>query len=304
MAAARTMSATEWALLAVLSVLWGGSFLFVAVAVAELPPLTLVLARVALAALALQLVAVVTGQHRAIQGRWPAFAGMGLLNNVIPFSLIFWSQTRITGGLASVLNATAPLWTVLLAHWLTRDERLTAGRLAGVLVGLVGVAVMVGPSALTGLGGDLLSQLAVLVAALSYAFSGIYGCRFKGLPPLVTAARQLTSSAVMMLPIALIADRPWLLKAPSSTAMAAVLALALLSTAAAYVIFFRILLKAGATNILLVTFLIPPSAMLLGHVFLAEPVEPRQLAAMALIGLGLAAIDGRPLARLRRRAPA
>lgn len=300
MGSARSMTAAEWGLLGFLSLLWSGSFLFNAVAVAELPPLTLVLCRVALAALALLLVARAAGLAVPRTGAaWLAFATMGLLNNVIPFSLIVWSQTRITGGLASVLNATAPLWTVLLAHWLTRDERLTAGRLGGVVLGLVGVAVMVGPAALSGLGGDMLPQLAVLAAAVLYALSGIYARRFHGLPPLVTAASQLAAASLMLLPLALVVDRPWTLPLPGPATLGAVAGLAFLSTALAYVIFFRILLRAGATNILLVTLLIPPTTMLLGHLVLGEPIVGRQLLATALIGLGLAAIDGRPLARVR-----
>ena len=298
--AGMTMTPVEWALLIVLSILWGGSFFFVEVALDGLPPFTLVLGRVALAALALHAIVLASGQRMpGAPGIWLAFLVMGALNNLLPFSLIVWGQTQITSGLAAILNATTPLWTVVLAHLLTRDERLTAGRLAGVLLGLLGVVVLIGPPALAGLGAHLLAQFAVLAAAASYACAGIYGRRFRGRSPLVTAAGQLTGTTVMMLPLALLADRPWALPTPGLTALAALAGLALLSTAVAYVLYFHILASAGATNVLLVTFLVPVSALLLGTAILGEPFHAQQALGMGLIGLGLAAIDGRPLARLR-----
>ncbi len=299
------MGATEWLLLILLSILWGGAFLFGKVAVAELRPFTVVLGRVGLAALALLLIVRISGLRMpATPGAWAPFFALGLLNNIVPFSLIFWGQTQIASGLAAILNATTPLFGVVLAHLLTRDERLTAPRLAGVLLGLAGVAVIVGPAALHGGGLNLLAQLAVLGAALSYGCAGIYGRRFRGTPPLVTAAGQVTASALMILPVALLVDRPWQSAMPGAATWGALVGLALLGTAGAYVLYFRILATAGATNALLVTLLIPVSALLLGAAVLGEAVEPRQIAGMALIGLGLAVIDGRPLAWLRRPAPA
>jgi drug/metabolite transporter (DMT)-like permease len=298
------MSLLDWSLLLALSILWGGSFFFVGVAVAELPPFTIVLLRVAIAALALHVVLRVTRTAMPWDGNtWAAFFGMGLLNNAIPFSLIVWGQTQIASGLASILNATTPLFTVLVAHMLTADERLTGGRIAGVLLGLAGVVVLIGPQALAGLGRDVLAQLAVLGAALSYGFAAIFGRRFKrmGMPPLATATGQVTASSVMLLPAALLIDRPWQLDAPGFEAWAAILSLALLSTALAYVLFFRILASAGAVNLMLVTFLIPVSAIVLGSAFLGEALAPSDFIGMALIGLGLAAIDGRLLARRRTR---
>lgn len=293
----KTMGVHEWLLLLTLSVLWGGSFFFNAVALADLPPLTVVLARVGLAAGVLWLVIGLAGQRpRVGMSLCLAFLAMGVLNNVIPFTLIVWGQTRIGSGLAAILNATTPLFTVVLAHWLTHDERMTPARIAGVVCGLAGVAVMIGPQALERLGLDVLAQLAVVGAAIAYAFAGIFGRRFTGTPPLVTAAGQLSASALVMLPMVLVVDRPMGLAMPSPTTWGALLGLAVLSTALAYVIYFRILARAGATNLLLVTFLIPVSALLLGIGVLGEVLRPRELAGMALIGLGLAAIDGRPLA--------
>ena len=296
----RTMTAAEWAMLLALSVLWGGSFFFTSIAVKELPLLTIVALRVGLAALMLHVTLRLLGVAMPRDGRvWAAFFGMGLLNNAIPFCLIVWGQTHIASGLAAILNATTPLFTVVVAHGLTDDERMTGNRLAGVLIGLAGVAVMIGPDALKGLGADVLAQLAVLAAALSYAFAGIFGRRFSrmGVAPMATAAGQVTASTAMLLPLALLVDRPWTLAVPSAAAIAAILGIAALSTALGYVLYFRILATAGATNLLLVTFLIPVSAIVLGALVLGERLSVRHGFGMALIGAGLAAIDGRLLRR-------
>lgn len=292
----RSMGPLEWALLLALSVLWGGSFFFTALAVRELPPLTVVALRVGLAALLLLAVNRLLGVALPRDCRvWAAFLGMGLLNNVVPFCLIVWGQTHLASGLAAILNATTPLATVVVAHLLTRDEKMTGNRLAGVLIGFLGVVLMLGPSLLDGLGTNLLAQLACLAAALSYACAGVYGRRFQrmGVPPVTTATGQVTASTLLLLPVALVVDRPWTLAAPSLTAWCAVLGIAALSTALAYVLYFRILATAGATNLLLVTFLIPVTAILLGAGVLGERLEAFELIGMALIAAGLAAIDGR-----------
>jgi drug/metabolite transporter (DMT)-like permease len=302
----RTMTATEWAMLLTMSVLWGGSFFFVGIAVNELPPLTIVLLRVGLAAAMLGVVLRLLGLHlpRA-RAAWLAFFGMGLLNNVIPFCLIVWGQTQIASGLAAILNAATPLFTVVVAHILTEDEKITRNRLAGVLIGLAGVVVTIGPSALRHIGTGVLAQLAVLGAALSYAFAAVFGRRFArmGIVPMATASGQVTASMTMLLPLALLVERPWTLPMPGTVTIAAILGLAALSTALGYVLYFRILASAGATNLLLVTFLIPVSAILLGALVLGERLSAQHFLGMALIGAGLATIDGR-LLRSVRRAPA
>lgn len=299
------MGVIEWMLLLILGVLWGGSYFFGQVALTELPPFTVAACRLGLAAAALNVVVRAAGHRLPGPGRaWRAFFIMGLLNNAIPMSLILWGQSRIGSGLAAILNASTPLFTVLLAHLLTGDERMTRNRVGGVLFGLVGVAVMIGPGALGGdLGGfrgDIVPQLAVLGAAASYACAGIFGRRFADSPPLLTAAGQVTASTVMLVPLSLAADRPWLLPAPNVKTWAAVVALALLCTSLAYVIYFRILATSGASNLLLVTLLMPVTAVLLGFAVLGERLEPRQLAGMALVAAGLAAIDGRAVTLLRR----
>lgn len=301
--ALRPMTRRQWGLLAFLSLLWGGSFFFNAVALAALPVLTLVAARVLLAALILALVATLAGPGLPRAPRvWAALLAMGLLNNVIPFSLIVWGQQTLASGVAAVLNATTPLFTALFAHWLTTDERLTPGRLLGALIGFCGVGVLAGPAALGSLDGAGLAQIACLGAAVSYALSGIFGRRFAriGVAPLSAAAGQLAMSSLVLVPLALLIDRPWTLPAPPLSAIAAVLCIAALSTALAYVLFFRLLASAGATNIALVTLLVPVSAILLGVLFLGEALTLGEAGGMALIGLGLAAIDGRPWARLRQ----
>ena len=296
------MGAADWMLLLVLGTLWGGSYFFGKVALAQLPPFTVAVGRLGLAALVLHVVVRAAGHH--MPGSilaWRAFWIMGLLNNAIPMSLILWGQTTIGSGLAAILNASTPLFTVLLAHFFTRDERMTSRKVGGMVFGLAGVAVMIGPDALGGLHRGLLAQLAMVGAAISYACAGIFGRRFAGTPPLVTAAGQVTASSLTLLPLSLLADRPWLLHAPGARTWAALAGLALLCTALAYVIYFRILATSGASNLLLVTLLMPVNAVLLGLAFLGEHVEPRHVAGMALIAVGLATIDGRLLATVLRR---
>lgn len=225
---------------------------------------------------------------------------MGLLNNVIPFVLIVWGQTQIASGLASILNATTPLFTVIVAGVLLPDERATPLKLVGVVVGFVGVAMMMGIPVMDE-GGSTLAQAAIIVAALSYAFAGVYGRRFKAMSvnPIVTAAGQVTASALVMAPIAFIVDGPLDISGPSLGTWASIVGLAVLSTAAAYVLYFKLLESSGATNLLLVTLLIPVSAILLGSLFLNETLEVVHFVGMALIALGLSAIDGRLWQRKR-----
>lgn len=299
----RHMGRVEWALLLILSMLWGGSFFFVEVAVRELPPLTIVVTRVVLGACTLLAVGRLMGLRLPTDRRlWAMFFVMGLLNNVIPFTLIVWGQTHIASGVASILNATTPLFTVAVAHVFTDDEKLTGGRLVGVVLGLVGVVVMVGAATLQSLGVQVGAQFAILAAACSYALAGVFGRRFetRGITPMVTATGQVTASSILLLPVMLVIDRPWQQPMPSLATVNALVGVAVLSTAVAYIIYFRLLASAGATNLLLVTFLIPVTAILLGILVLGETLLPRHVAGMSLIGCGLAAIDGRLWRGLRR----
>jgi drug/metabolite transporter (DMT)-like permease len=301
------ISLFEWFLLILLSIIWGGSFFFIKIALAELRPFTIVLGRVGVAALVLHLVIRATGQHLpSNRSTWGLFFVMGAINNLIPFSLISWGQTQVASGLASILNATTPLWTVVLAHLFTDDERLTPNRLGGGLCGLSRVVIMIGTDAFAGISLNVVAQLAILGATLSYSIAAIFGKRFKMFPPLITATGQVTATAIMMAPIAIMVDRPWTGPSLQPARWGALLGLAVLSTAVAYIIYFRLLGTVGATNLLLVTFLIPISALLLGAFILGKKLHPRDFSGMALIGLGLAFIDGRLIEKIRlmaRRTP-
>ena len=292
-----TIGPRDWGLILLLSLLWGGAFILTEVVLERLLPFTVVLGRVGFAALALWAIALLAGHLFPTSLRlWGAFLVMGMLNNAVPFSLIVSGQTAITGGLAAVFNATTPLFSVILAHFLTGEERITWNRLCGILLGVVGVGVLMGPDALAGLGTVGVGQLLVLGAALSYACAAIYGRRFRGLPPTVIAAGQVTCATFLILPLALVLDQPWNFS-PTLATWGALLTLSLVGTAAAYLIYFRVLASAGATNLMLVTLLIPVSAIAMGVAFLGEPVGPRDLAGAAFILGGLLAIDGRLLRR-------
>lgn len=295
-----TMGIREWTLLLVLSLLWGGSFFFVGVAVQDLPPLTIVALRVSLAAVGLWCVVLILGLRPPRQWQvWLAFLSMGTINNAIPFSLIVWGQTQIASGLASILNATTPLFTVVVATCLLTDERATPLKVLGVVVGFMGVVVMIGLPA-SSEPTPWLPQLAILGAAMSYAFGGVYGRRFKalGVHPILTAAGQVTASGLIMMPIAMSLEGTQALSTASVQSWGAILGLALFSTSLAYIIYFKLLESAGATNLLLVTLLVPGSAILLGILFLNESITATQLAGLALIALGLSAIDGRLWSRV------
>jgi drug/metabolite transporter (DMT)-like permease len=289
------MSTTDWLLLIALSILWGGSFYFAKLAVLEIPPLTLALGRVVIAgALIAVLIRPLGARLPHDLATWKTFVVLAALNNAIPFTLILWGQIYIPIGLASILNATSPLFTVVVAHWATQDDKLTAGRAIGLMAGFIGVVVLIGPDLLSEVGRHVWAQLALLAAAFFYAVGAIYARRLRGHPPVVIAGGQLLMSAVLLLPFALVIDRPWTMPPVSSAAIWAMVSLAVFSTAFAYLIYFRVLNRAGATNALLVTFLIPVSAILLGMLLLDERLDLRQFAGMAAIAVGLAAIDGRP----------
>jgi drug/metabolite transporter (DMT)-like permease len=288
------MSALTWGLLTLLGLIWGGSFFFARVAVVEVPPLTLVFLRLSIAAVALHIyIGGRFGIYPLLKSRWREFLILGILNNALPHALIFFGQTRIGAGLASILNATTPIWTVLIANYLTSDEKLSSAKIIGCLTGLLGTVVLIGPSITDGSDLPLWALLLPVVAAVSYGFAATYSKRFKGVAPPVIAAGQMTASSLVALPLSLVMDRPWALSIPSANAIAAILAIALLSTAFGYILYFRILAAAGATNASLVTLLVPPSAILLGFLFLGERLEMTEIAGMALIGAGLVILDGR-----------
>jgi len=288
------MSALDWAKLLLLGGIWGGSFFFARIAVAEIDPLVLVLFRVAIAAAALHVYLLARGlSFRLVLPFAGSFLILGLVNNVLPFSLIFAGQTQMGAGLASVLNATTPFWTIVLANAFTADEKLSWNKLAGVLLGIVGVAIMVGPGIVASLGGPVWAKFAMIGASLSYAVALIFARRFKALPSVIVATGQLTASTVIMLPIALWWAGTTGQFDASGHVWAAVVSLALVSTAFAYILYFSLIASAGATNASLVTLVVPVSAMLLGFIFLGERLAPFEVLGMVVIGLGLVTIDGR-----------
>jgi drug/metabolite transporter (DMT)-like permease len=287
------MGIKEWGLIIILSIMWGGSFFFVDVALKEMTPLIIVLCRVALASLILLAVVHVKGYKMPSSiGVWCAFLIMGALNNVIPFSLITWGQTHIESGLAGILNATTPIFSVVMAHFLTKKEKMTKNRVIGVLIGWTGVAILIGVDLIQSSSFEVMGQIAVLGAAFLYACAAIYGRRFQNINALVVATCMLCCSTIMMIPLALFIEQPWNLS-PGIMTMAALFGLAAISTALAYIIYFRVLATSGPTNILLVTFLIPISAILLGTIVLGEQLRWNAFVGMGMIFIGLIAIDGR-----------
>ena len=290
------MTPFEWLLLLTLSLVWAGSFLFNGIAIRELPVLTIVVGRVGIASLLLLVVLRWTGEALPREmGIWRAFLLMGLFNNVLPFCLIVWGQGYISSGQAAILNGMTPIFTVIVAHLLTSDEKMNLARIGGVLTGLAGVAAMVGAELSADDGSVLAAQCALLGAAVSYAFGAVFGRRFRefGVSPMMTATGQVMAASLILLPIWLVIDQPWTLSMPGPAAILSVLAIASLSTAFAYWLYFRILATAGATNLSLVTVLIPPGAIILGILVLDEALLPRHLVGLGLILAGLLVTDGR-----------
>jgi drug/metabolite transporter (DMT)-like permease len=294
------MNAKNWGLLLLLALLWGSSFFFYKILVAALPPVTVVLGRVGIAAIAMNLWLLAAGQSVPLSnGRWLRFLLLGFLNNVLPFILIAWGETRISSGLASILNATTPIFMVAVAHWGTDDEKLSWAKSAGIALGILGVVVLVGPDAFSG-GSSVWGELAVVGASCVYAFGGVYSRRFKDLTPLVAATGQVSGGAVILVPLSFLADHPWSLPMPGAGIWVSLLAIALINTALAYFVYYRMLASAGVTYISLVTLLIPVIALLLGAAFLGEGATRQALAGTAVIAAGLAAIDGRLFKQFKR----
>jgi drug/metabolite transporter (DMT)-like permease len=298
------MTRGDWALLLVLALIWGAAFFFIHVAVAHVAPLTYVWQRLTIAAAGLHAWMRFKGEKLSLPlPVWGAMLVLALLNNVIPFALFGWAQQHIASGLASILNATTPIWGVVVAHIATSDERMTPAKLIGVVIGFVGVATMIGPDLLAS-GDSLLPQLACIAASLCYALAGVWARRFKpmGLKPLKVATAQLLVGALIMTPVSLTVSQPWIGGSPSLAALGAIAVLALACTALGYVLYFRLIDSAGATNATLVTLLVPPFAILLGALFLGEVLTGGQFMGFAFTALGLAVIDGRLFRAVRRRA--
>jgi drug/metabolite transporter (DMT)-like permease len=282
------MGAREWLLLAALSALWGCSFLFVELALRDLPVFTVALGRTGIAAaFLLLLLAATRAPLLPLVQRWREFLLLGALRAAIPMSLIVWAQTRIDSGVAGILNSTSPLFTMVIAHLLTTDDRLTPQKLIGCLIGMVGVVAMIGMEFLSQLGDGVGGQLAMLGATCSYGFAAVYGRRFDTGSNTAAAAGMLSGATLLILPLALAIDRPWALS-PGPLSISALFALALLSTAVAFVVWFRLITTAGPSNTSLVTFLIPLAALGFGVLLLGEKPTLGSLLGLAIILAGLA----------------
>jgi drug/metabolite transporter (DMT)-like permease len=289
----QTMGLKGWGMVVAVGTLFGSSFLFVNLAVDSVSPLTLAAARALLAAPIVWLFLKASGQPLPRPGReWLPLLVIGVLTGALPFAMIAYGQVRISSGVAGILFGAIPVFTILVGHFLTPDERMTPDKVLGGLVGLGGVVLVIGPEALKGLGAELLGQAATLLAALSYTLGAIYGRLRASLPPPLQAAGQTIGGGAVLVPLALVFDAPWTL-APSATAFAALGAMALLSTALPSLLFFSLIKRAGATNASLATFLMPVTAVALGALVLGERIAPEAYAGLALILLGTTLVNGR-----------
>jgi drug/metabolite transporter (DMT)-like permease len=291
-----------WLLIGILAILWGGAFFLIEVGLRSFPPITLVFIRVGFAVPAMWLAMRIMGQRLPTDMRiWALLTVVGAFNCALPFTLFFWGQQYLDSSYAAILNATTPLWGVITAHFMTSDEKATPSRITGVLVGLAGIIVMVGPDAMNGLSDNLLAQIACLISTVFYSLAAIFGRRLSqtALTPMAVATGQTMTAALLMVPIMLVVDQPWTMAMPRLDATLAGLALALISTALAYFLYFRLIDRSGASNAQLVAFLMPILAVILGIAFLGEHLNQGQIIGAVLIALGLVIIDGRLLARFR-----
>lgn len=300
--ASPSIDRASWVMLLCLSLLWSASFLFIKIGAGSIPILTLVLIRVGVAAAVLQVAIALLGTQRPKGAPiLLRYALMGLFNNLLPGALIVYATVRIGAGAASILNATTPIFTLVIAHFATLDEKMTVPKLVGITLGFLGVVAMSAPGVAADVGSEQVAIVAMLAATFCYGLAALIGRSFNGIPPLVSAAYQLTAATLILAPVVLVVEPPWTLTPPSAQALAAALALALLSTALAYVLFFAVITRSGATNVMLVTLLIPVSGVFLAWLFLEEVFDLAEAVGMALIGLGLVVIDGRMLAAMRRQ---
>ena len=297
------LDGTGWLLIGILSILWGGAFFLIEVGLRSYPPITLVFMRLVLAVPPMWIAMRLMGQRLPSEPRvWGLLAVVGALNCALPFILFFWGQQYLDSGYASILNATTPLWGVITAHFLTSDEKATPARILGVLIGMAGIVVMVGPEAMKGLSNNLLAQIACIISTIFYSFAAIYGRRLSQteLTPMAVATGQTMMAALMMVPVVVLVDQPWTMAAPRLDSTLAGLTLALFSTALAYTLYFRLIDRSGASNAQLVAFLMPILAVILGIAFLGESLSGGQIVGAALIAIGLAILDGRLVARFQK----
>jgi drug/metabolite transporter (DMT)-like permease len=281
-------------LLLVLAALWGPSFLFIKVAVAEIPPLTIVLGRVGIGGILLYGILRLQGRHLPPLGRvWLHFSFAAIVQNAIPFLLFGWGEQYIDSALAAILNGTTPLFTLLLAHMFTSDDRLTPTKTLGTFIGFSGLALLIGPSLLGGVKATTWGLIAVAVASLCYGIAIVYGRRnLRGLPPLVAPTAQLLLAALFVMPLSLVLERPFNLPAPSWPALGSLLALGVFGTGLAFVVYYRIMEQTSATYVSMVTYLVPVFGVILGVVILNEQLGWNAYLGCALILLGVMIVNG------------
>ncbi|RDV07075.1 EamA family transporter [Sphingorhabdus pulchriflava] len=297
------LDGTGWLFIGILSILWGGAFFLIEIGLRSYPPITLVFMRLVLAVPPMWIAMRLMGECLPTEPRiWGLLAIVGALNCALPFILFFWGQQYLDSGYASILNATTPLWGVITAHFLTIDEKATPARIIGVLIGMAGIVVMVGPEAMKGLSNNLLAQIACIISTIFYSFAAIYGRRLSQteLTPMAVATGQTMMAALMMVPIVAVMDQPWTMAVPRVDSTLAGVTLAIFSTALAYTLYFRLIDRSGASNAQLVAFLMPILAVILGIAFLGESLSGGQIAGAGLIAIGLAILDGRLVARFQK----
>lgn len=297
------LDGTGWLFIGILSILWGGAFFLIEVGLRSYPPITLVFMRLVLAVPPMWIAMRLMGECLPTEPRiWSLLAIVGALNCALPFILFFWGQQYLDSGYASILNATTPLWGVITAHFLTSDEKATPARIIGLLIGMAGIVVMVGPEAMKGLSNNLLAQIACIISTIFYSFAAIYGRRLSQteLTPMAVATGQTMMAALMMVPVVAVMDQPWTMAAPRLDSTLAGVTLAIFSTALAYTLYFRLIDRSGASNAQLVAFLMPILAVILGIAFLGESLSGGQIAGAGLIAVGLAILDGRLVARFQK----
>lgn len=285
-----TSKAVDILLLIVLSTLWGASYTFIRVGVETIPPVTLIAARTLIAGLLLIVWMSVSGV--AMPGSWVIWKRLfvqAFLNSVIPFTLIAWAEQYVEAGVATILNSTAPVFVFFVTWFLTKHESVTTRKLVGVIAGLLGICLIIGFSALNGLGDQVLPQLAIVAATICYAGAAIYGRSFQGLSPLVPAAGSLIAGAIVLIPISLIFDRPWALQ-PSFNSTAALLLLSVFSTAIAFVIYFRLVQTLGSVGTTSQAYLRVPIGVAIGAIFLGESLSPTIWMGLGCVVIGVAAM--------------
>ena len=294
------MGAIEWTLIVLHSIMWGSAYFFGAIALRELPSLTITAFRLIPACIIVVGVCWMAGNRIPRTAEyWRRMLVLGVTNNVLPMMLILFAQHQVSGGIAAVFNAMTPLIAVVLAHFVTVDEKFTSHKGVGIAAGIIGVSVLVGADITSGASGGVVAKLALLGAAAAYAISGLFARKTSREPPFVIAAGQMLSALIISMPLALMVDQPWTLPIPTASAWGAVLGMGVFGSAVAALLYFTVLKRAGATNTLLVTLLLPLTPILLGAAFLGERLSTREWAGAAIIGAALVILDGRLIRKLR-----